>query len=91
VVATDGYMIQITRTSVHQPGVIAMARALAELAARHDKFGCIAVVESGARLRLPADVREGHGALIKRCTHPTLPASPSSTNRVGFRPRPSAA
>jgi hypothetical protein len=66
VAATDRYMIQITRTRGHQPGVRAMGHALEELATRHDKFGCIAVVESGAKLRLPADIREGYGALVKR-------------------------
>jgi hypothetical protein len=66
VAATDRYMLQITRTSGHHPGVTAMGRALAELAARHDKFGCIAVVEPGAKLRIPADVREGYATLIKR-------------------------
>lgn len=66
VAATDRYMLQITRTSGHQPGVTAMGRALAELAARHDRFGCIAVVEPGAKLRLPPEVREGYAALIKR-------------------------
>jgi hypothetical protein len=43
-----------------------MSGALADLAARHDRFGCLAVVEPGAKLRLPADVREGYGALIER-------------------------
>ncbi|HTV25354.1 MAG TPA: hypothetical protein VMG12_41955 [Polyangiaceae bacterium] len=60
------YVIQIIKERGTNTTVIQMRRALDDLAARHEKFGYVAVIEPDAQLLMPADIRNGFNALVKR-------------------------
>ena len=61
------YFLHLTR---HGPGsmtVVSQAnRAIADLAARHEKFGWVTIIEPEADLSIPTDVKNGFNALVKR-------------------------
>ena len=60
------YVIQIVRHRVTTTTVALMRRALDDLASRYEKFGYLGVIEADAQLLLPADIRNGFNAVVKR-------------------------
>lgn len=66
VAASGRYAIQIIRDRGTMITVSLMRRALEDLSIRHDKFGYVAVIEPDAQLLMPADIRNGFNAVVKR-------------------------
>ena len=60
------YAIQIIKDRGTTTTVSSMRRALDELASRYPTFGYLAVIEPDAQLLMPADIRNGFNALVKR-------------------------
>lgn len=68
IVALAGrYFMQVSRRGQVSMTIVSQSsRAVADLAARHEKFGWITIIEPDADLSLPADVKNGFNALVKR-------------------------
>jgi hypothetical protein len=68
IVALAGrYFLQLSRHGQASMTIVSQSnRAVADLAARHEKFGWITIIEPEADLSLPNDVRNGFNALVKR-------------------------
>jgi hypothetical protein len=61
-----------------------MRRALDDLASRYDKFGYAAVIEADAQLLMPADIRNGFNALVKRYS-PRFTGAAIVFEKTGFQ------
>jgi hypothetical protein len=68
IVALAGrYFLQLSRQGQATMTIVSQTnRAVADLAARHEKFGWVTIIEPEADLSLPADVKNGFNALVKR-------------------------
>jgi hypothetical protein len=66
VAAAGRYLIHIHTERTTSTTVGLIRRALSDLEGRYDKFGYLCVMERRAELTLPADVREGINAYVKR-------------------------
>lgn len=66
VAVTGRYVVQIIRDRATTTTVALMRRALDDLASRYDRFGYVGVIEADAQLLLPADIRNGFNAVVKR-------------------------
>lgn len=68
IVALAGrYFLQLSRHGQGSMTIVSQSnRAVADLASRHEKFGWITIIEPEADLSLPADVKNGFNALVKR-------------------------
>lgn len=61
------YFLHLTRHGQASMTIVSQAnRAVADLAARHERFGWVTIIEPEADLSLPADVKNGFNALVKR-------------------------
>lgn len=64
---TGRYFLQLSRRGQASMTIVSQAsRALTDLAARHEKFGWVTIIEPEADLSLQPDVRSGFNALVKR-------------------------
>lgn len=69
VMATVGrYLVQVVRHRMTTTAVSALRRALTDLSAAYPTFGYLGVIEPGAQIAMPPDVREGVDACVKRFT-----------------------
>jgi hypothetical protein len=67
VVATSGRcLIQVLSDRTTSTTVSLIRRALADLSERHESFGYLCVLEPGAQLTLPPDLRESVNAFVRR-------------------------
>ena len=67
VALTGRYFLQISRFGQASMTIVSQSnRAVADLAARNEKFGWVSIIEPEADLSMPTDVRNGFNALVKR-------------------------
>jgi hypothetical protein len=67
VALTGRYFLQLSRSGQASMTIVSQSnRAVADLAARNDKFGWVTIIEPEAELTMPENVRNGFNALVKR-------------------------
>lgn len=85
VVALAGrYVIQIIHDQATTTTVSLMSRVLADLSARYEKFGYVALIEPHAQLLIPPDIKNGFNALVKRYS-PRFTGAAIVFERTGFQ------
>jgi hypothetical protein len=78
------YVLQIIKDRGTMVTVSLMRRALEDLASRHDKFGYAVVIEPDAQMLIPADIRNGFNALVKRYS-PRFTGAAIVFEKTGFQ------
>jgi hypothetical protein len=84
VVAVVGrYLLHISLKEGSMTCVSQVRRAATDLSARYDKFGYVGLIDPGAQLLMPPDVRNGVNAFVKRFS-PRFTAAAIVYEKTGF-------